>query len=146
MGEYCRQCGQHFLTFELYDDIVAECARALMATPADDTPLLSPEQRIVYADLLIAAYQRTAYVTLTLCVPFALLLRALFRRAGLTIADALVFSLFTIGHTAIVQAIIAPPLYRVVDADVATWVSNIPFVVILGQAAAGFSARRCDRF
>jgi hypothetical protein len=134
--------GLLLLTFQMYEDVVLEWARARMDTSSDDTPLLSPEQRRIYAEMLVALYAKSTYATLAMCVPFALAVRLLFRRSAINVAEALVFSLFTNGQIAIVQAAINPALYLFIqNLDTATMAGFAVTAVVLGHAAAGFFGR-----
>ncbi len=73
-------------------------------------PLLTPEQAEAFAGVMHAVSGQMTYSTLALAVPFALLLRLLFRKSGVNLAECAVFTLYVLGHACVYYLAFIPYL------------------------------------
>lgn len=79
-------------------------------------PNLKPGQLEFIQGLQEFVFQHLLYVSLGILVPFAIILRLLFRRSGFNLAEMTVFALYTTGHTTLF-AIVLLPLSRLFDTN-----------------------------
>jgi hypothetical protein len=124
------------LVYPLYESDVTQTF-SVLAT--GDHPFLSPEQAAAYSQLIMELARQTAAATLTICVPFALLVRLLFRSTQVNVAETLVFTLFVYGHAMVIHSLLVP-LAWLLDStrQVYTATLVLPVLFVSGHAAAGF--------
>lgn len=129
-----------FLSLQLYQGAFVEMARnEIVPAATGGGGGLSPDQAAAYLETLLAVSQQTAAVGLMTCVPFALLLRLVFRRSGINLAEALVFTFFTFGQAMVLQSLLTPlALVATRDLSVSVWMSQLPYVLVLSHSAAAF--------
>lgn len=126
------------LSFPLYKDAVVQMARSEIVHAAmGERGLFSPEQEAAYLEALVFLTQQTAATGLLMCIPFALLLRLVFRGSGINFAEALVFSFFAFGQAMVVQSLLTPLVVLTThDANASVWAAQLPYVLVLSQSAA----------
>lgn len=104
---------------------------------------LTPEQTDAYLELLLSSTRHSAAISLLMCLPFAVLLRAFFWRTGVNIAETMVFSLFTLGHATLLSGLTTPLMFLFTRSiGVYMAVGSAWYLVVCAFAAAGFFDRR----
>ena len=126
------------LSFQLYKDAIVQMARSEVVHAAmGERGLFSPEQASAYVEALVFLTQQTAATGLLMCIPFALLLRLVFRGSGINLAEAVVFSFFTFGQAMVVQSVLTPLVVLAThDVIASVWTAQLPYVLVLSQSAA----------
>jgi hypothetical protein len=114
-----------------------------MTEPGRRGAFMSPRQADAYARLMFEMTRNMTARTLGMAVPFALLLRRLFRRTGINLAEAGVFTLYAFAHTCVLYAPFEP-LFAATDASMNARgvASMVAYVAVCTHAALGFFGRR----
>ena len=85
--------------WRLHDEMVRAHTRAQVEQAvAGPNPVLTAAQLERYFEVFFGVMTQFTWLGLAACVPFALLLRLLFRRQGINLLEAAVFTLFVSGH------------------------------------------------
>jgi hypothetical protein len=122
--------GDHFMA-QMRDSIAAGFRRSP----------LTPAQLKRYLDVFMLVIPYAGQVTMLVCLPFAALLRLLFRRSGYNFAEHFVFALFGMGHAfawAVPLELIVFPLHA--SYRVTAGVTYLTYAVYI-QAAPAFYGR-----
>jgi hypothetical protein len=131
------------LVYPLYENDMAQTLNTRTTTFATgDHPFLSPEQAAAYSQLMLELARQTAAATLTICVPFALLVRLLFRSTQVNVVETLVFTLFVFGQAMMIHSLLVP-LAWLLDSTPGAYTATLvlPMLFVGGHAAAGFFGR-----
>ncbi|HVE79878.1 MAG TPA: DUF3667 domain-containing protein [Gemmatimonadaceae bacterium] len=75
---------------------------------AGPDPIFSARQGEAYRRFLLTVRGSQGVTSLLMAVPFALMLRWLFRRSGVNVAEAAVFTLYTLGHVLVLYTVLEP--------------------------------------
>lgn len=131
------------LAYSLHREQVADVIRRRVeATASGAHPVFSAEQAAVFRELLLEVVQQPAYRGLVMCVPFALAIRFLFRREEINLAEALVLSLYALGHAFLLHAlVVAPVLGAASDVGAYLWLGAVPYLLATCGAVAGTFGR-----
>jgi hypothetical protein len=124
------------------DDLerIRQSARSAWSGPH---AIMTARQGEAYARLLQSLSQQTALTSLMLAVPFALVVRRLFRKAGVNLAECAVLSLYTFGDACALYVLIAPTLYLFGNTPSAhTTATFAVYLAVCVHAARGFFGRR----
>lgn len=99
------------LALEVYEKRLDAWTREAMALAMERNPgLLTPAQAAAYSEILLVFGKQMTVSTLATVLPFALILRWLFRRDGLNAAEAGVFTLYVFGHALAIHSLLTPLL------------------------------------
>lgn len=79
---------------------ILEQVESISASPS------GPGQAAFAQDVNELVFQNLVYVSLSILIPLALLLRLLFRRSGFNLAEVLVFALYVGGHAALIGIVL----------------------------------------
>ncbi len=71
----------------------------------------SPGQLMLQQDMMDLLLKNQNFIYVTILAPFALSMRLFMRKTGYNLAEILVFALYSIGHTALVNVILVPIFY-----------------------------------
>jgi ankyrin repeat protein len=82
--------------------------QASMTESTLNNPALSPTQVAIIQDLQRLLLKNMLYMSLGILIPFAIMLRLFFRRSGFNLAETAVFSMYTVGHTALFGVVLLP--------------------------------------
>lgn len=142
------------LLAHVFDEAFAAYLREQVTRIAVDAQLpLTAAQTEAYVRGYAVMAEQTTYTSLAVGAMYALLLRLLFRRSGINLAEASVFALFTFGHVYFVDALVslatvpptgdmglsmalAMPLYLVVTSVAAVQYFGRPLRTVLKNALA----------
>jgi hypothetical protein len=105
-------------------------------------PVFSARQGEAYRSFLHAARGSQSVLSLLMALPFALMVRGFFRRSGINVAEAAVFTLYTLGHFLVLYAVLEPFLVLAGHRGVRMTVSLVLGCVIAGHAGMTFFGRR----
>lgn len=94
------------LSFALVSDIFEGFMRASMES-RESAMGLEGAQKAAYIDMTLGLTKYSTQMMLAMAVPFALMLRLLFRKSGLNLAEISVYTLFTYGHVMMLSGIAA---------------------------------------
>ncbi|MCP4659101.1 MAG: DUF3667 domain-containing protein [bacterium] len=106
-------------------------------------PTTGPGQAAFVQNVSELVYQNLIYVSLSVLIPLALLLRLLFRRAGFNLAEVLVFALYAGGHAALI-GIVLMLVHWIVRAPLTLQgtLGTILAIAYIAYAAVGFFGGR----
>jgi len=106
-------------------------------------PLLSREQAEAFVGVVHAVSGQMTYSTLVLSVPFAVLLRMLFRKSGVNLAECAVFTLYVLGHACVLYLALIPfLLLNASGTEPLMWATIGVYTVSCLRAALGFFGAR----
>ncbi|HEU4630290.1 MAG TPA: DUF3667 domain-containing protein [Gemmatimonadaceae bacterium] len=131
------------VVLHLFDEAFAVYLRQQVAATGVAARLaFTPAQTDAYVRAYGVVVEQTTYTSLVVGVLYALLLRLLFRRSGVNLAEASVFALFTFGHVYFVDALVSlATIPTTGDMGLSMGLTLPLYLVVTGLAAAQYFGR-----
>jgi hypothetical protein len=104
---------------------------------------LTPAQEQRFIETMLWLSKKVMLTSLAMGLPFAVMLRLLFRKTGVNLAETGVFTLYCFGHIMLVYALLVAPLVWLgLDFGLVAQASLVLYWIVPCFAAAGFFGRR----
>lgn len=121
------------LSLALYEDrLEAWLDGRIAAGPAH--PLLDPAQTEAFVRTTVTVSSHVSLTYLAMLVPFAVVVRWLFRRSGINLAESLVLAFYTFGHALLLTSFVTPAIFLAAPASgaipyggIVVWLAYILF-------------------
>ena len=125
------------LVLHLFGDVFTTYAREHLTRSAGAMQLgLGAAQQDAYVRGYVALAEQTTYTSLAVGGLYALLLRLLFRRTGINLAESFVFALFVFGHVYYVDAVVSVITIPLTGTLTLASALTVPIYLVVGGFAA----------